>query len=276
MKMPSILKEIHVSLRVFWLAPIVFFSILAVLIWVWLVPYRYLEYNLAVNLFTSSVFMVLTILFLNVLFNAREESEWKAVKDSVKMDIQGEVGALFNEMLNYIENGFAISSNLMFLQDKKSAYTAALSELHKLIEAKELRLLETQLTFLLKQESEVKAFSEISDNISEIQVKYSQHLPSRVVLSLKNIDTSLKMVKYVVRLFKHSEQWQSQQVDLGTLSEAIDSMKDEIAKTTKSAIPKMLASSFRIMLSEIDNLDRIGIEFCPNPMWNIEEMLSEK
>jgi glucan phosphoethanolaminetransferase (alkaline phosphatase superfamily) len=72
--------KIHISLKIFWLALVVFFSAFALLIWVWLIPYGNLEYNLAVNLFTSSIFMVFTIVFLNVLFNARKKVSGKPSK----------------------------------------------------------------------------------------------------------------------------------------------------------------------------------------------------
>lgn len=248
--------KIHVSLRIFWLALVVFFSALALLIWVWLIPYGILEYNLGVNLFTSSIFMVLTIVFLYVLLNAREESEWKAVKDYVKMGIQEELGALFNEMLNYVENGLAIKFSLMSSQDRKTANETALSELQKLKDAKELKLLEKELAILLGRESELKAFSEISKNLNEVQIKYSRFLLPQLVLSLMKIRDSIRLLEYTAQM-------QGIEKNLSTFPDTPMLVKDEIPKMTSALIPKIVAISFKNMIGEIDNIHKMGIEFSP-------------
>ena len=66
----------NISEKGYWLTLIAIFSIFAVLIWAVFIPKQFIEYNLGVNLFTSSIFTVLTIVFLSWLFDLREKAEW--------------------------------------------------------------------------------------------------------------------------------------------------------------------------------------------------------
>ena len=77
-----------VSERLYWIILIAFFTALALTIWLWLVPYQILEYNLSVNLFASSIFMVATVISLSWLISLREKAEWNVVKYAVHSRIQ--------------------------------------------------------------------------------------------------------------------------------------------------------------------------------------------
>jgi len=251
--------KIHISLWILLLALVVFFSAFALLIWWWVIPFGVLEYNLAVNLFTNSIFMVLTIVLLNMLFIVREESEWKAVKDYVKKSIQEELGALFIAMLDYVEGGFAIKFSLISLEDWKTANKVALSELRRLKEAKELKLLETELAAGLGRESELDTFSEISRNLYEIQIHYPRFFQSNIILSLMRIRDSIRMLKYTAQLQTEIQTMQKDPTNFPPLK----SMKDEVSKATLAVIPMMASISFKSLMIEIDNIHKMGIEFSP-------------
>jgi hypothetical protein len=83
-------------------------------------------------------------------------------------------------MLNYVENGLAIELSLMSLQDRKTANETALSELQKLKDAKELKLVKTELAILLERESELRGFSEISRTL----MKFKSNIPDSFPLNL--------------------------------------------------------------------------------------------
>lgn len=248
--------KIYVSLRIFWVFLIAFFSAFALLVWFWLIPYENLEYNLGVNLFSSSIFMVLTIISLNVLLNAREKSEWKTVKDYAYSTIQDELGVVFNEILNYIENGLAIKMSLLHLQDKKTRNENGLSELRKLKDAKELKLVTEELVFLLEHKSQLEAFLNVSKNLSEVEIKYSRFLPPQLALSLMKIRDSIRLLETMVQL--HTSLKNLSPILSISMPKEIQEMKDEI--------PKIISASFKKLMEEIDNIHKIGIEFSPYPI----------
>lgn len=245
--------KILVSMRIFWVFLIAVFSAFSLLVWFWLIPYCNLEYNLGINLFSSSIFMVLTIVFLNVLLNAREKSEWKTVKDYVDTTIQAELGVAFNEILNYVENGLATKMSLLQLHDRKTRNQNGLSELRKLKDAKELKLGAEELAFLLEHKNQLEAFLSVSKNLSEVETKYSRFLRPQLALSLMKIRDSIRLLDNVVELYTRLK---SLNPILSTpMSKEIQEMKDEI--------PKTISASFKKLIEEIDNIHKIGIEFSP-------------
>jgi hypothetical protein len=72
-----------VSERTYWLILALVFLAITLFFGLWAIPYKIIEYNLAVNLFTSSIFMVLTVVLLSWLLNVRKKAEWKAVEHRV-------------------------------------------------------------------------------------------------------------------------------------------------------------------------------------------------
>jgi Mg2+ and Co2+ transporter CorA len=55
-----------------------------------------IEYNFGVNLLTSSIFLVLTIIFLSWLFSVREKAEWRVVESKVLKRISDRLLSLFS------------------------------------------------------------------------------------------------------------------------------------------------------------------------------------
>lgn len=255
----------YVSLRIFWVFLIVFFSAFGLLVWFWLIPYENLEYNLGVDLFSSSIFMVLTIISLNVLLDAREKSEWKTVKNYVYKSIQCELGIVFNAILDYVENGSAISMSLLHLQDGKPRNENGLSELQKLKDAKELKLDSVRLASLLEHKNQLEIFLDVSKNLSEVEIKYSRFLLPQLTLSLMEIRDCLRLLEIMAQLptFKNLS------LILNTpMPKEIQEMKDNI-QDLKDGIPKITSAiisvSFKKILEEIYNIHKMGIEFSPYP-----------
>lgn len=90
-----------ISEKSYWTILIVAFMGFALLIWFGLMPYGIVEYNLGVNLFTSSIFMMLTILFISWLFGLRE----KLAFESTRIQLHKELGTRL----------FSISGQILFL-----------------------------------------------------------------------------------------------------------------------------------------------------------------
>jgi hypothetical protein len=241
--------KIHVSLRVFWLILIGFFAAIAVLVWFWLVPHGILEYNLAVNVFTSSVFMVLTIVFLNWLFVVREQKEWKTVKSEVYSMVQGELNILFLEILNYTESGLMFKVSLSGLDEKikKEAY---FSELCKLKDAKELKLDPAELESLLKG-GPSRVLSDVAQNLSNIELKYSRFLPSNLTFSLIRIQQLMRLLEVQIELHNKLKE-----ISPATRAILPEPMKEEFA----TAIPKFVSVSFKALIEEIHKMHGMGIE----------------
>jgi len=256
--------KIYVSLRIFWVFLIAFFSIFALLVWFWFIPYENLEYNLGINLFSSSIFMVLTIISLNVLLNAREKSEWKTVKDYVYRTIQGELGIVFNEILNYVENGRAFQMSLLYSQDRKTRNENGLSELQKLKDAKELRLSSVDLAYLLEHKSGLKVFLDVSKNLSEVEIKYSRFLLPQLALSLMKIRDSIRLLETMPQL--HTSLKNLSPILNTSMLKEIQEMKDDIPKITSAAISIFISTSFKKILEEIYNIHKMEIEFSPYPI----------
>lgn len=94
-----------ISEKAYWLILSIGFSSFVLIIWIWLVPCNILEYNLAVSLFTSSLFMVLTVFFLTLIFNAQQNKRWNKVKEAVYGEIGTALEHIFRSMVPYFENG---------------------------------------------------------------------------------------------------------------------------------------------------------------------------
>lgn len=135
--------------------------------------YGILEYNLGVNLFTSSISTVLTIVFLNFLFPSREQNEWKTVKDEVYSMIQMELGAMFNGILNYVEDSFITQSYLLNLKKKETRKEPLLSALTELKDTKELKLNESEWKLMIENKISLEVFSTAAQTINEVEIKYS-------------------------------------------------------------------------------------------------------
>jgi hypothetical protein len=69
-----------VSEKAYWITLVIIFTSFALVVWFYLLPFGYIDSNLAANLFTSSIFMVITIIFLSWFIGIREKQEWTKVK----------------------------------------------------------------------------------------------------------------------------------------------------------------------------------------------------
>ena len=237
----------------YWFFLAVLFGVFALLIWFGLIPYGIVEYNLGVNLFTSSVFMVLTIIFLSWLFTVREKNEWKIVKDEIYSMIQDEIGILFNEILNFTENGLMLKISFSVL-DKKTRKEASFSELCKLKDATELKLNALELKLLLegKTPTPLETFLDVAQNLNDIEIKYSRFLPPQLLLSLIKIRHSIRFLETTVKLHINIK-----------VSPTLNKIMPKEIQEMENEIPKIISASFKKLLEEIHNIHKSGIQLSP-------------
>lgn len=183
------------SERTYWIILIIAFSVIASLIWFWLIPYQIIEYNLGINLFTSSIFMVLTIIFLGWLLTLRERREWKFAKDRT-----------LNQIKHLLKDAFFLLQNLCEIPDSPDSKRSLLSELAN---QKRIPLRKDITSYLSKEDYNIdgyiEAFDEIADELKDIERYYSTFLEPKLLCNLLIIkDCSLDIV-YHLRVLKRIE-----------------------------------------------------------------------
>src|SRR3990170_7165336 len=82
------------SERSYWILLIALFTGFSLSVMFLLIPYHIIEYDLGIDLFTSSVFMVLTIIFLTWIINIQEKKRSKFFQDRVQSRIADYINIL--------------------------------------------------------------------------------------------------------------------------------------------------------------------------------------
>lgn len=203
------------------------FALFALLDWFWIIPYGIWERSLAERFFVSSIFAMLTIVLLNVLIIWWEQRSWRHVKKEVYSMIQEELEIMFPLILDFIENGLEIKKSL--------TRENALSELYKLKETEGLPKLGPALRGLLEDKTSIKLFTEIKQNINNIELKYSRFLTPKLNKSIIKIQHSLTLLERVVQMPK--------------------------GLPMKEVVSTSVSASFRVLIDEIYNMHKEGIEF---------------
>lgn len=211
------------------------FASFAVVDWVWIIPNGIWERSLAERFFVSSIFTMLTIVLLNVLIIWWEQRSWRHVKKEVSLMIQEELGIIFLLILDFIENGLMIKNSLT----KENAF----SKLCELKESEGLPKLNTALKALLEDKTSIKLFTEIKQNINNVELKYSRFLTPKLNRSLIKIQYSLSLLERGVQMHQK-------------ILPMMNEEKEQVVSTSVSA-------SFKVLMDEIYNIHREGIEFSP-------------
>jgi hypothetical protein len=226
---------LFVSERVYWILLITIFTTLALIIWLWLVPCQILEYNLAVNLFTSSIFMVATVISLSWLITIREKAEWQHVREEVFFRIRMELMTLFGSSVDYFEGGLELKASLM-LEKEKIKNIELIGNALKNIRFSLLRKDNIAVTNFFNDLTEADAFLDSDKKISEIQGIYSKHLPANITESLMKIQHSIWALDYL-RRFQGSFNLSSSPVSpFFALKDTYENIRVELLKTPLSNI----------------------------------------
>jgi len=236
----------------YWIILIIAFTGLALSIWFWLIPQEIIEYNLGVNLFTSSIFMVVTVVFLSWLFTLRERTQWTNVKNEVYGSIQDNLSAIFDGILGVVEEGLYFKQSLLSTKDRETRKKLSLDELCKLKDAKEIRLDPIMLkVFLGDRKMIFEPFLSIRKSLSDIEMKYSRFFSPQLTVSLIAIQHSIELLGYAGQM--HA---------LTNVSEQeIENLTNVLKQETETIIPHMISLSFKVLIEEIYNIHKMGIEF---------------
>lgn len=210
--------------------------------WFWIMPMGIWEYSFAEKFFVSSIFTVLTIILLNLLTIVWEQRTWRHVKKKVYSMIQEELGIMFILILDFIENGLMIKASIT----KENAF----SELCKLNDAKEPPKLDSASKELLEDKTSIGLFMDITQNLNNVEIKYSRFLTPKQNESLINIQDSLRLLKYAVQL-QH-----------GNIRESTP-LASVINEEKEKAILLIVSSSFGVLIKETYKIHREGIKFSP-------------
>lgn len=175
-----------ISEKSYWFLLILGFIVFALLIWFWFIPYGIVEYNLGVNLFTSSIFMVFTVVFLSWLLSLRERIQWDLVKNEVLEELGGELRSIFIVLRSYLE-----VPKTSFIEELAQMDILELSSL-----GKEVLIRSTSqkdiwvLNYLLNR----TAF------FNNLETKYSRFIDPPLRLSLMKIQNELEWMKRMLEL----------------------------------------------------------------------------
>lgn len=243
----------YVSRRSYWILVGVFFTLVALVSCI-IVFYGHLEYNLGVSLSTNSIFTVLTIVFFYLIFESREQNEWRTVQNEVYSMIQTELGCMFRDILNYVDGGLIMEiylGNLKKEETRKEAFLYALSELK---DAKELKL--NDIEWKLVMEGKVPtAFSNALKALNEVEIKYSRFLSSQQTLSLIKIQNCIRTFDILRQLH----------TSVKGLNPLLGQVLLPAYQEVEKGFPRILSQYFKMILEEIYNLHNTGIKFSPYP-----------
>ena len=240
------------SERHYWIILVASFVVFAALIWFVLIPHSVIEYNLGVNLFTSSVFMVMTIIFLSLMINLHERKKWKKVEAIVLGEIGTALEHIFRSMVPYYKNGFADWRRFSRLRPGSSE---AFSEhLGKLLRG-EIRIEREVISLLLENPKlREREFMQFSHRLSEIETKYFRFLRPEIVLSIIKIEKSLSDLEGIATFYVVSNAFMEFVSRKRLLKKA-----QQIETLSPDALEPMVNGLFHDILEEIENLHKLGI-----------------
>ena len=188
----------NISERVYWIILIAVFASFSLLLGIWLIPQGIIEYSLGIGLLTSSVFMVLTIVFLSWLLNVREEREWGKVKNCVYRRIETLADDIAIQISWHIKNGPLIIHNSL---DKNNLPKKLLNfePLYEVANSLELDDSEVILGVLFDDFNRQR-FSEFEVGLNEIIDTYLKLIPAGLTESLMNLQDAVKEIEFHLKL----------------------------------------------------------------------------
>jgi hypothetical protein len=147
---------------------------------IWVFNNALIEYSLGVGIFTSSIFLVLTIIFLSYLFRIREIREWNRVKSVVYFRI--------NKIAEKIETNMIHN---FVLYEFKGGFTD-----------KRFRMSDTFLNFPEELIEYCSSLSSLSKEITSITDTYFKVLQPEMIEKLSILNIYLSLLQEVVQLSK--------------------------------------------------------------------------
>ena len=244
------------SEKSYWVLLISLFTGFSLLVMFVLIPYSVVEYNLGVNLFTSSVFMVMTIVFLTWMINLQEKKKWKRVESMVCREIGVALEHIFRSMVPYYENGMI--DWFLFNRLKSGASEAFVRHLDGLLKGDRKLDKTTLRLFLENPKLREREFLDFGSKLGEIETKYFKFLKPEIVESLIKIEKTLSNLDVTASFFVVSNAFMQFASEKGLLNK--DQSKNQVS--LDDAMPS-IDGFFRDILQEIKKLRTLGILIYP-------------
>jgi len=247
------------SERTQWIILFLVFFAISLVIGFLIIPYRLLEYNLAINLLTSSIFTAITVGLLSWFLNLSDTIRWKKVENEVHWDIEFALTEIFQGILSSIENGNAIRLSAMTLQNKEDRKKSYLIQLRNLKDAKEIKLDQMYLKlFLQEYESALEPFSSVSRRLSDTQIKYHRFLSPELTLSLMNVQHLIFALETTSQMFTSFKRAVASFNKLPKeLAGKIPQMSEE---KLEAVIQQSISTTFKKMIEEIYKMSQMRYE----------------
>lgn len=134
--------------------------------------------------------MLFTIIFLSWLFSLREKAEWNVVRNEVYFNIRLELASLFDEVIEYLKGGFDFKLTLWAEKDKEKNMSLISSGLNNLKNSK-IDPESLAVSQFFKHRESLEPFLDVEKHLSDIQTKYSKHLPADITVSLIRIQQGI-------------------------------------------------------------------------------------
>jgi hypothetical protein len=170
-----------------------------------------MEYSLAIGLFTSFFTTGITIFFLNIILNYRQEVAWKKVRSTVHSMISEQSSILFFDIIDLTEessmvNGFIHEVTMNNDEsERKQLIKNKMNEINKDTSIKiNPKVLKSEIALFMKD------LSEIRGNINQIQLAYGNQVKnSEIIQQLINLDETLKLIDISNKIFLEIEKNQN-------------------------------------------------------------------
>lgn len=170
-----------ISEKLYWIILVLGLGIFTVVDWIWIIP---ISWDIGINLFTDSIFMLFTVIFLTWLFKKREQREWVVACKHVHLLIGTETRHLYNVL------------EILFEPRPRQLglfYQEFLRNLKELSDREELKLSSVGKK-AISTKHKAAILKEIRKSLSDIEVKYSRFLNPSLLDSLLSIQVHLNFI----------------------------------------------------------------------------------
>lgn len=239
-------------------------SLIVVFLLAWIIPKGLIEYNFGINLVTSFLSTVITVIVLNVLLSIREEREWNVIKKNAYAMIGTELGVLFAELLMFTENeieeiGFKLS--LSFTKDSRIRKEMIFSKLAELQKKEPLQLTPSSVSMFRSDKELLTSLSEIKRNLGDVQIRYGRHLTSKITERLIKVQDLLESMNMTYKADTIWNKFQSQEPLVRELIHKLMPQMHDQNLSSIDLIQNVLPSCIKSLIQEIRELWKLGIEF---------------
>lgn len=246
------------SRKSYWIILILGLSIFNVFNWIWIWP---IAPEIGVNLFTDTIFMIVSIIFLTWIIELQERTNWKKVKSIVLNEIGTVLSHIFRSMVLYYENGMI--DWFRFIRLSSTAGTEFSLYLDKLLN-KEIAIDHEKIKWLMNEPYLMEHhFLVFADRLNNIESKYFKFLSPEIIGSIIKIQKNI----FYLNFFRNTYDLKKKVIN--TKEKALKTIKEgrsgldkfeNLLELFTNFIEEYTEEIFLDILKEILNLKNIGIK----------------